>query len=237
MSTEEPREHEIAAYVSGELSSRRRRRFEAHLLECETCWRELRLAREGRRTAESLRELAPARLREDVRASLALSQRVRRPSVRATPLVRVGLVLGLISALLAIGVASRSPSQPPPIATALSVFRSGDVPGSPSAIAPRLPGFGLELRSEGRVRLGPVEADAYLYGSGSRSVELFVSARDFPEAVGARETTTGGWTAWAGSTYLSCGSDPAPYLVIGSDRGLVTRIDGAIASGALEIDG
>src|SRR5919198_1446785 len=95
MGNEEPREREIAAYVTGELNSRRRRRFEAHLLQCETCWREVRLAREGRRVAESLRELAPPQLREDVRAAVGLSS-FSRPSVRAAAFVAVGLALILV---------------------------------------------------------------------------------------------------------------------------------------------
>jgi anti-sigma factor RsiW len=237
MSPREPREREIATYVTGELSSRRRRRLEAHLLECETCWRELRIARGGRRVVESLRELAPALLRDDVRTAVALSAMSRRPSGRSAPLVTVGLILAVVSAAVVMGIASRFPSQPPPIATALSVFRSGDVSGSASAAAPRFPRFDLELRSAGRVALGAIEADAYVYRSGSGSVVLFLSARDFPEAIGARATMTGGWTARDGTSYLSCGSEPVPYLLIGADRELVARIDRAIASGSIGQDG
>ena len=75
-------EREVAAYVSGEMSPKDLRRFEAHLLECELCWQEVQLNREGRRLAESSREPAPASLREDVRAAVALSvgrRRHRRP--------------------------------------------------------------------------------------------------------------------------------------------------------------
>ncbi len=70
-----PHDPEINAsmYVSGELTRRMRRWFEAHLLECDDCWREVWVARLGRRVAEHAREAAPARLRENVRAVVQFS--------------------------------------------------------------------------------------------------------------------------------------------------------------------
>lgn len=66
-------ERDAAAYVTGELPRRARRWFEAHLLRCEDCWREVLLGRLGRRVAEEAREQAPARLRERVRATVQLA--------------------------------------------------------------------------------------------------------------------------------------------------------------------
>jgi anti-sigma factor RsiW len=63
-------ERNAAEYVSGELSRRATRWFEAHLLHCEDCWREVLLGRLGRRVAEEAREQAPARLRDRVRAAV-----------------------------------------------------------------------------------------------------------------------------------------------------------------------
>jgi anti-sigma factor RsiW len=63
-------ERNAAEYVSGELSTRARRWFEAHLLRCEDCWREVLLGRLGRRLAEEAREQAPAGLRDRVRAAV-----------------------------------------------------------------------------------------------------------------------------------------------------------------------
>lgn len=71
-----PHDPEINAtlYVSGELPRRMRRWFEAHLLECEDCWREVWFARLGRRVAEHAREAAPGSLRDGVRAVIRLSR-------------------------------------------------------------------------------------------------------------------------------------------------------------------
>lgn len=63
-------ERNAAEYVSGELSRRATRWFEAHLLHCEDCWREVLLGRLGRRVAEEAREQAPAGLRDHVRAAV-----------------------------------------------------------------------------------------------------------------------------------------------------------------------
>jgi anti-sigma factor RsiW len=63
-------ERNAAEYVSGELSKRATRWFEAHLLHCEDCWREVLLGRIGRRVAEEAREQAPAGLRDRVRAAV-----------------------------------------------------------------------------------------------------------------------------------------------------------------------
>jgi hypothetical protein len=59
-----------AAYLTT-MRPRARRRFEAHLLACEPCWQEVTLARRGRQLAETARDIAPAQLREDIRAAVA----------------------------------------------------------------------------------------------------------------------------------------------------------------------
>ena len=63
-------ERNAAEYVTGELSRRATRWFEAHLLHCEDCWREVVFGRLGRRIAEEAREQAPAGLRDRVRAAV-----------------------------------------------------------------------------------------------------------------------------------------------------------------------
>ncbi|MEX2440427.1 MAG: hypothetical protein WD739_11230 [Actinomycetota bacterium] len=66
-------ERNAAEYVSGELGGRRVRRwFDAHLLDCEDCWREVVLGRLGRRLATDFRDPAPSTLRERVRAMVVL---------------------------------------------------------------------------------------------------------------------------------------------------------------------
>jgi hypothetical protein len=82
-----PRGHQpelnAALYLAGELGRRTRRWFERHLLECEDCWREVTLGRLGRRLAEELREIAPAKLRDDVRAAVSAAPGPSRRHFRA----------------------------------------------------------------------------------------------------------------------------------------------------------
>jgi hypothetical protein len=66
-------ERYAAEYLCGEIPRRFCRWFEAHLLECDDCWHEVWLGREGRRMAEAAREMAPSALRDAVRVAVMFS--------------------------------------------------------------------------------------------------------------------------------------------------------------------
>jgi hypothetical protein len=66
-------ERNAAEYVSGELGRAAVRWLEAHLLDCEDCWREVLLGRVGRAVAEDAREAVPVGLRDRVRAAVQLT--------------------------------------------------------------------------------------------------------------------------------------------------------------------
>ncbi len=236
MSKEHDRESAVAAYVVGELSGRTRRRFEAHLLECEACWHEVQLGREGRRAAESLRELAPASLREDVRAAVGLSMGSGHRTTWPIALQVVGAAVVITLAAILVGLARSPASQPPPIAAALSAYRSAELVER-EASGPSLSALGLRLRANSSDSLATLPAREFLYSSPGGSVALFVSTRDFPEAAGATERggMSHGWTARDGDLFMACGSRPIPYLVIGADPRLLARIDVAISSGSIPI--
>ena len=65
----EPARH-ATLYVSGELPHRLRAWFEAHLLDCDDCWREVVVARLGRRLVQLAREPAPFRLWERIQLAI-----------------------------------------------------------------------------------------------------------------------------------------------------------------------
>jgi anti-sigma factor RsiW len=228
-------ERDVAAYVSGELPPRDLRRFEAHLLECERCWEGVQHNREGRRMAEHVREAAPARLREDVRAAVTLSDlgsggRRRRRVVIAT-FGGVAAVLAITLTVVSLGGWS---SQPPEIAAALDSYRSIQMPGQPArGVPPDLTAAGLQLVGSGATRLGSMSADmfAYLEPSGGRVV-LFLSSAPFPKAVGATEGggMARGWTATADGVTLFCGSRPTSFLLIGRDPVLLQRVERTVTT-------
>src|SRR2546426_5651163 len=174
------------------MSHRQARRFEAHLLECESCWHEVTLGRRGRSIMEGARELAPQGLREQVRMAVAGADD-RRP--RRTRLLVGGaalfVLLAVIGALAFFGeqVHRGSTSQPVAIAQAVADFRDGRLPaGSPRAHrAPDLSGIGFALVGSGGGEVGDIPVDAFGYQDASgRRVLIYLSSRPFPEAVGAR---------------------------------------------------
>lgn len=231
--TDHDPERDVAAYVSGELSAKDLRRFEAHLMECEVCWREVQLSREGRRLADSGRRPAPARLREDVRAAVTLSAggpRRRRRLLVAAFTVSAVVVAGTIAVLSAVP----STAQPPEIEAALASYRSREIPPAPpERVAPDLGAAGLELMGGGARLLGPMPTDVFAYRepSGAR-VFLFISSSAFPEASGATRRGSGmapGWTARAGGLSLLCGSRPTSFLLVGADAGLLQQAEWVLA--------
>ncbi|MGQ0670009.1 MAG: zf-HC2 domain-containing protein [Actinomycetota bacterium] len=223
-------ERHAAAYVSGELSGRARRWFEVHLLECEDCWREVRVGREGRRIAERVRELAPPGLRDDVRAAVLLSEsrsRRRLPSFLGV-VVLVTLVGGTVVGLTSL----RGERQPVAIEAALASYRSGATLGlEPAREAPDLSADGLQLVSSGRASLGEIEADAFAYRDASGAkVLVLLSSSVFPQARDATEQsgTLGGWHARDGGLALLCGSRPVSYLLVGERPSLLRAVEEAL---------
>jgi anti-sigma factor RsiW len=78
-------EQRVVAYLAGDLDPDAASSFERHLLSCEDCWTAVRDDRRGRELTEQLRELAPAGLRDRVRASVELSAGAHRVTPRRRP--------------------------------------------------------------------------------------------------------------------------------------------------------
>ncbi|MGH2709790.1 MAG: zf-HC2 domain-containing protein [Actinomycetota bacterium] len=204
-------------YLSGALSPRARRRFEAHLVDCPDCWHEVRLAGIGRSVAEAGRELAPQRLRDRVRGSITIAasephQRRWAPRVGATGLVVT--VLGVSAVLLL------SPRQPEAIARLVADFR-GDarLGGQTEAALPAVLGD-LELTgaSSGSVEGLDIVVHRYRDAAGHR-VAVYRSDAPFPVADGAdRDPVRSTWHASVDGVEVYCAEDPFHALVLGDDR-------------------
>src|SRR5258708_33631816 len=93
---------QLAAAYLATMRPRVRRRFEAHLLACEPCWQEVCLARRGRQLAETARDLAPAELREDIRAAVAAAATL--PAAGPRPLRPIAAAAGLAATVAAAGL-------------------------------------------------------------------------------------------------------------------------------------
>ena len=231
-------ERDAAAYLGGGLTRRRARRFEAHLLECEACWREVAEARRGRSVAEQARELAPQRLRELVRASVAGANV---PAERRGRSRLVALALGLTVILAAAAVVlvaepsgRERPRQPISIARAIEDFRSDRLPVSrmPSHRPPDLSGLGFQLVGTGSGEVGGLAVDAFGYrdASGHR-LHVYLSERPFPVAVGAHlsDRPDGPWTAEGDEVELLCAQRPYPLLAISDDTAALRGVAAHLA--------
>jgi Putative zinc-finger len=217
-------ERAAAAYLAGELSPGQRERFEAHMLGCEDCWREVTAGRQGRALAESLREAAPQHLRERIRATITAAPAPPRRRLW----VRMPALLGVLAALAAVGVGGgllagrqHAPAQPAPIAAAVASYHAGLSGWDPTTQPPPARQLGgLTWRGSGQGELAglPVVAHAYQDAAGHRLV-LLIAGHTFPQAVGAQHSSSGAtWTAQANGVVLYCADHPAPSLVVGADR-------------------
>jgi hypothetical protein len=219
-------ERTAAAYLAGELAPRQRERFEAHVLGCDDCWREVTAGRQGRALAESLREVAPQHLRERIRATIAAAPAPPRRRIRLG--TRMPALLGVVAALLAAAVAGgllaareRAPAQPAPITAAVASYREGVAAWTPTGEPPparQLDGLTWQGATRGELAGLPVVAHTYQDVAGHRLV-LLVAGQPFPQAVGARHASSGAtWTARVDGAVLYCADHPAPSLVVGADQ-------------------
>jgi Putative zinc-finger len=233
-------ERAAAAYLGGELRRRQRERFEAHLLACDDCWGEVQAGRQGRALAESLREATPPHLRDRVRATVEVEVAAgkahagaARPGVRrwwhgAAGLGGVGVALGLVVAVaVAVTVLARGGAparQPAAITTAVRSYQEGAAAWQPSRDLPpaRLLG-GLAWQRSGRGEVAGLPVVVFLYqdAAGDR-VLLLRGARPFPQAAGARHTSSGTtWLAQVDGVAVFCADQPAPSLLLGADQAKV----------------
>jgi hypothetical protein len=74
----------LAAFLAGELDPAAARRWDAHLLECEQCWRAVREDRTGRQAAQLLHQPAPPGLADRVAFAVELTAAGRAPRQRPT---------------------------------------------------------------------------------------------------------------------------------------------------------
>jgi Putative zinc-finger len=206
-----------AAYLGGVMSPLRRQSFEAHLLGCDDCWQEVRLARRGRRLAEEAREITPPGLRDRIRAAVAVECMAGSPGA-GRRLTALGGLLLLASAVAAAAVAAGLivPRPAPPAgqpgglaAAAARDYTAGRLPGSPlpRRLVPDLAPLGLHPDGSGVVRLDGRELMAIDYrGTHGRRVAVYLASTDIPAPPGAARMNVAGmgWAATMSGARLVC---------------------------------
>lgn len=224
-----------AAYLTT-MRPRARRRFEEHLLACEPCWREVCLARRGRQLAESAHDIAPAGLREDIRAAVTAAAL---PAVKPRQHLRTAATLAVAVAVLAATAtvvrpwphtrpAPGSAAAPAVITAAVASYHAGRLPGTavPAAPAPKLTALHLDLAGATRGELGGVTVTMFAYRTPAGALlTILVSSQPFPEASEARELagTEGAWTVRYSGVTVICAQGTHAMLLLGADAALVRR--------------
>jgi hypothetical protein len=227
-----------AAYLTT-MRRRGRRRYEAHLLACEPCWREVCLARRGRQLAEASREAAPPGLRDDIRAAVtaAATAPAGRPRARAPVALAVAMTLAVVAGAT---MAARPwhhgaqvPAAPTVLAAAVASYRDNRLPGTavPGELAPDLTGLRLHLvgAATGQLDGMPVTTFTYIDAAGAR-LAIYRSTRPFPEAAEAH--ALGGedsaWTMRSSGITVICAQGTHTMLLLGSDAALVKQAGAAL---------
>ncbi len=154
------RPEQLAAAYLATMRPRARRRFEAHLLACEPCWQEVCLARRGRQLAETARGLAPAELREDIRAAVAVA--AAQPAAGPRPLRRIvaaATTAATVAAAVLAGTAALvrpwphsppaadSAAPPPVVAAAVASYRADRTPMPCFCSVPTQPWYARQAHS------------------------------------------------------------------------------------------
>jgi hypothetical protein len=216
MRTHDP-DRNAARYLAGTMSGRARKAFEQHMIGCEECWREVEIGRRGRALAESARELAPQRLREMVRASVAAA-----PPSKRRAATRARLAALTAAGALALGTVfiALQPAQPQEIEAILSDYRGAEPldQGAPRTLPTTL--GDLDLTEVKRGRVGDMSLVVHEYADlAGHVVRVYQSNTTFPVAEGAEHDATGAtWSATLDGAVLFCADRPVPSLVVGDDR-------------------
>lgn len=214
-------ERDAAAYLGGRMAPRHRRSFESHLMECEQCWREVHLGREGRRIAESGRFLAPQGLKERVRASIGSIEPVRKGLGRRGAIVIAAAAIALLAAGAGMFMQSQTIDQPVAIQTVLADFKGGEEftqPGPGGTTLPRQIGD-LRLKGVQRGRTQGLRIESYDYSdSAGHDVTIYIANQPFPTARGAHpDPISRTWSARVNGAVLFCADYPMSSLVVGDD--------------------
>lgn len=240
----------VAAYLARELPPAGLEAFEAHLLGCDRCWREIEAGRSGRALVERAREPVPDRVRHRVLAAVEAQAAMRPPTSRvprrpapwswAARLPRPRLLVAMagtavvvlvasvaVSIGFALGRAGGDAGPPAQIAAAVADYRSETLPGElmPHDAAPDLSAVGMSVAGAGGGVLGAQEVTGYGYrDSAGRRVALYFSDDPFPmPARPGADASAAALEVHDGVTVL-CSRAPHTVLVLSDDAALVEDV-------------
>jgi Putative zinc-finger len=140
-------EERLVAFLAGDLSTGQERDFDQHLLECESCWREVQADQLGRLAIERLREPAPAGLNDRVSLAISLERplgalhrtRLRQTHPRRARYLSTAILLVIAAAGTVVGLIAVSGStDPPQVSAVVAMVTPGAQPTSALLTGERL---------------------------------------------------------------------------------------------------
>jgi hypothetical protein len=227
-----------ARFLDGQMRRTERWRYERHLVECAECWTQIQSARAGRSAAESLREVAPARVRERVRAVPDLDgpePTVRRRH-RPMPLLAAAAAVAAVLAALVVGVVTygdRSRNEVAADAMAQVVAAYPDSGAwAASATAPPVERLsGLRWVETHVTSIDDDRVLGFRYTDGAGQTVLVVQ-RDgtFATPPDAHPVPGGEWVTDVDGLTVFCTHPPESVLVVGAEPELVASAAHALTT-------
>ena len=232
----------LGAYLAGDLPADERALVENHLVDCDACWQEVQLARDGAAAAALAAETCPPelRLRIDGMLADALAREGRRPRPVDHRWIVGGVAASAVVALTVTGaylatrptpdgqrpsgvVTGPVAAGPTPFEEAVACYRLQMLPGSPSPApsGPDLARVGLTMTGATSSLLAGQSVTALAYGAADGE-SLFVFLSDAPlRGSSAGATTVDGYAVFTDLDH--------PMVVVGSDAALVRQAAEALA--------
>jgi hypothetical protein len=213
-----------ARFLDGRMRRPERWRFERHLVECTSCWAQVQQARAGRSAAESLRAVAPARVRERVRAVPDLDAGEVRPVPRRRPTTFV-LTAAVVLAALVLGVLvtrDDGDQAEDAVAEVVAAYRDTTAWTVSTAAPPVRALAGLHWTESRVTAIGDDRVLGYRYVSGGGASVLVVQ-RDGSFAIppAAQPVRGGEWVTEIDGVTVFCTHLPGSVLVVGAESDVV----------------
>ena len=203
----------LGAFLAGELGPADTRRWDAHLLECEQCWRAVREDRAGRQAAHLLRQPAPPGLADRVVFAVEVAAAGITPGHQARPRGRrrrwlagaAAVAAGLAIALAVLLLPGGRAGMPAAVAAVARYAQAITPPAGQQG-----PGTGgaapVEVGRPVTITAGGQQIVVRTWRLGHLEAVVAVSGRPFPMPPGARGMSGGGmaWSARLGKLGLYC---------------------------------
>lgn len=216
-----------ARFLDGAMRRPERWRFERHLVECSDCWAQVQRARDGRNAAESLRVVAPARVRDRIRAIPELAEAAE-PLVprshRRMPLLVAAIVTALVAVVVAVAIRDDADPGQEAVTEVAAAYRETTAWAVSNAKPPMRLLSGLRWTQTETTAIDSDRVLGFRYSDG-RGNSVLVIQRDgaFETPPQAQSVRGGEWVTEVDGVTVFCTHLANSVLVVGDEPDLVAK--------------